>query len=242
MCCGSLRNWRLWIVTTCSRRTFPSSWPFHTTRSPSRFQRPSKILIATFGPIKSARSSANARPTGPPPVTVTRRTVAGSTRATGGRCFSDLRGLRVGRGALLGLLEAEQLVADLDLITGPEVGARDGLAVHPGPVAATAVGEHVAVGLLPELGVQPGGRRVAQDDVVLLTTAERDRRAADREALASQAALQPHDRCLHRAISHPHVRIPARPHTSHHDSVLPTRLQDRVMSLLLCRNAGGRYT
>ena len=38
--CGSLRNWRLWMVTTCWRRTLPSSCSFHTTRLPSRFQRP----------------------------------------------------------------------------------------------------------------------------------------------------------------------------------------------------------
>ena len=67
------------------------------------------------------------------------------------------------------------------------------------------------LGLLPELRVQPGGRAVRDDHVVLLAAAERDRRAADREALARQAALQPHDRCLHRAISHPHARITARP-------------------------------
>ena len=103
--------------------------------------------------------------------------------------------------------------ADLDLVTRPEKVGGNGDTVHPGAIAAAPVGDDVPVGLLAKLRVQPGYQGIVEDDVVVLATAERDRRAADHEAPASQDTVQSHNRSSHRAISRSrrsnHVTPPA---------------------------------
>jgi len=104
-------------------------------------------------------------------------------------------------------LEAELLARDHDLITRPEVVGGNPGTVHPGAILAAPVGDDIAIGFLPEHRVQPRDRGIGDDDVTVLVTAERDRLAADREALASQVTSMPHDGSFHRAATSPLVRL-----------------------------------
>jgi hypothetical protein len=82
----------------------------------------------------------------------------------------------------------------------PENVSGNGGTVHPGAIAAVPVGEDIAIGLLPDLGVPPGDRGIIDDHIIVLVTAERDRLAAHREAGAVQVTLEPNDRNSQGAI------------------------------------------
>ena len=118
--------------------------------------------MSTCGPIRSSRSKAKLRPTGPPPVTITRspRAPARAGDSTVAFRAGDYRRgapqARRYRGFLcLGHLQTESLIADLDFVAGVERLDGHTGAVHPGAIDAAAVLDDVDAILMPDLGMDP---------------------------------------------------------------------------------------
>ncbi len=120
-------------------------------------------------------------------------------------------------------LEAEDLIADLDLVAGLQSPGCHGSAVDKGAVAAAPVLEHVAVSLGAKLGVQARRQRVGKDDIVLIAATKGNRTITYSEPLARELPLNPHHRCHHRLAP----ARPEAPHNADHHIVGRSRSQPR---------------
>ena len=109
---------------------------------------------------------------------------ASRTAAAVGPCFEHL--------------EAESHAADHELVAGPQRLGGHLSAVDPGAVAAPAVGQDVAAGLGPQLGMGARGEQAGEDDVVPVVTTECQRLAADRKAPAHEGTVKPDNCGYHR--------------------------------------------
>jgi hypothetical protein len=98
---------------------------------------------------------------------------------------------------LLNQLEPEDLVADGDLVAGPERVDGDLPPVDLDAVAAVAVAQHVLARLAPQLGVHPRREPGGEHHVAVRGAAQRERGAADREPLPRQRPVQPDQRGDH---------------------------------------------
>ena len=214
---GSRRNWRLWIVTTCSRRALPSPSLFQTSL-PALALRPAALVDLDRSP--RAHHVLEQQREAEPDRAAARDRHSQHRRGRLGRLllllplgrFLDRIHALDGRPQVSRGLEPKQLVADRDLVTRLQRPGGHRRAVDQGAVAAAAVVQDVAAGLLAYLGVVARGRRVGQDDVVVIAAPERDRPVTNREPPACLTSRQTDNAGTHRIGSRtpPAPRLPSR--------------------------------